>query len=304
MPYCVNCGVQYNGIVSICGQCYLDPTILERTIDEKLKLFTIPSGRINDIDFAYFGERTSLFFSILVLIVVSAILGTLSFGIFILMVVFSIINLRIESIRNRGLMIQVSPDNLPDMFNISKVVCYRLRIPLLPVYIYQSPTYNAFTKGFLGHAWVVLHTSLIDRFSREEIAFIMGHEFAHIKRRHTTWLTLMSPASNVSVSILSGLIRTIFNLWSLKTEHTADRGGLLAIRELPAAIGALMKLATGATMAYPVDWKSLIREHEKKETFFVKAAEVLGTHPFPINRIKEVLAFSESKSYLQAISSS
>ena len=63
MAYCVNCGVQYNSLVSIGGQCYLDPTILERTIDEKLKLFTIHSGRINDIDFEYFGERTSLFFS-------------------------------------------------------------------------------------------------------------------------------------------------------------------------------------------------------------------------------------------------
>lgn len=198
-------------------------------------------------------------------------------------------------------MIQVSPDNLPDVFNISKVVCYRLRVPLLPVYICQSPEYNAYTKGSLGHAWVVLHTSLIDRFSHEEIAFIIGHEFAHIKRRHTTWLTLMSPASNVSISILSGLIQTIFNLWSLKKEYTADRGGLLATRELTVAISALMKLATGATMASRFDWKSLIREQENRETFFLKVVEVLGTHPFPINRIKELLAFSESKSYLQAI---
>jgi len=301
MPYCVNCGVQYNGVVSICGQCYLDPTILERTIDEKLKSFTIQSGRRNDIDFAYFGERTSLFFSISVLIVVSAILGTLSFGIFVGMVVFSIISLRIASFRNRGLMIQVSPMNFPHLFNISKIVCYRLRIPLLPVYIHQSPEYNAYTNGFFGHAWVVLHTGLIDSFSHAEIAFVMGHEFAHIKRRHTTWLTLMSPASNVSVSILSGLIKTIFNLWSLKCEYTADRGGLLTTREVSVAINSLIKLVVGASMASQVDWKSLIREHEKKETFFVKAAEVLGTHPFPINRIKEVLAFSESKAYLQAI---
>lgn len=303
MPFCVNCGVQCIPATTICNHCFLDPTILERSIDEKLKTFTLSSALIDNIDFSYFGERTSLLFAILTLVFISVVFGALSFGLFFLLILISILNLFVTSLRNRGLMIQATSENFPQLFNLSKVACYRLRVPLLPVYIRQNPEYNAYTQGFLVHGWVVLNHGLLDSFSPEEIAFIMGHEFAHVKRRHTTWLTLMSPGSNVCIPLLPGLLRVIFNLWSLKCEHTADRGGLLVTRNISASVGALVKLATGSQMASQVDWNSLIREHEQKESILTKAAEILGTHPFPMNRIKELFVFNESKTYLKLIKS-
>jgi Zn-dependent protease with chaperone function len=195
-------------------------------------------------------------------------------------------------------MIELTGENFPDLFRMVKLICYRLKAPLLPVYIRQDQDYNAHTQGFLGNAWVVVNSSLIDDFTPGELAFIIGHEFAHIKRRHTTWLTLMSPASgNISSQLLGSLIRTIFNLWSLKCEHTADRGGLIAVRSMEDAAGALIKVAAGQKLSSQVDWRQALKEHDKRDGFLMKAAELLGTHPFPINRIKEIYMFSESRKY-------
>jgi Zn-dependent protease with chaperone function len=177
------------------------------------------------------------------------------------------------------------------------VICYRLKIPLSPVYIQQNEDYNAYTMGFLGKAWVVVNSSLVEDFLPTELAFVIGHEFAHIKKRHTTWLTIMSPASNISVSIVSNFVRIIFNLWSLKCEHTADRGGLLAIRNVDSAISALAKLVAGKTLGEKMDWQKMVRDHESKDNFLLKASELLGTHPFPVKRIKEVYTFSQSQKY-------
>lgn len=302
MPFCVNCGTEYNQLErSFCRTCFLDPAILEADIDRKLKSFNLISGNINTVDFACFGERTSLLFSVLFLIFISVTLGTISFGLFVVVLAISISNLYIASFRNKGLMLQVGQHYLPSLYNISRTVCYRLQIPLLPVYIRQNSEFNAYTQGFFGNSWVVLHSGVIENLSLQEISFILGHEFAHIKRKHTTWLTLMSPASNISISILSSLVRLIFNFWSLKCEHTADRGGLIAVRDVSVATTTLMKLATGDAMLSQIDLQRIIKEHEARETPFQQATQLLGSHPFPIKRIKEVLAFSESKTYHRAL---
>jgi Zn-dependent protease with chaperone function len=233
----------------------------------------------------------------MILAILSVIFGMLSFGLFFLVIFISLINLVIINIRNRGQLVQINSETFPDLYRMVKVICYRLKIPLSPVYIQQNEDYNAYTMGFLGKAWVVVNSSLVEDFLPTELAFVIGHEFAHIKKRHTTWLTIMSPASNISVSIVSNFVRIIFNLWSLKCEHTADRGGLLAIRNVDSAISALAKLVAGKTLGEKMDWQKMVRDHESKDNFLLKASELLGTHPFPVKRIKEVYTFSQSQKY-------
>ena len=296
MPYCVNCGKDYEKQPSICMNCFLDPAILEVRVDQKLHQLAF-SNFGSGGDFSYFGERTCLALSVTILAILAFIIGTISFGLFFVMVVLALVNLKISNIRSRGSMIRLSADNFPDLYRLMKVVCYRLKVPLLPVYIHQEREYNAYTQGFLRDAWVVLNSELVEDFTPLELTFVLGHEAAHVKRRHTTWLTLMSPASNISTALVSGIVRTVFNFWSLKCEHTADRGGLLAVRDFDAAISALLKLAAGLQMAAKTDWKKLIAEHEEKDSILLKATELLGTHPFPVRRIKEVYEFSRTEKY-------
>ena len=170
-------------------------------------------------------------------------------------------------------------------------------MPLLPVYIIQDQNYNAYTQGFLSDAWVVLNSGTVEDFTPEELAFVIGHEVAHVKKKHTTWLTLMSPASGILSSMISLVMRPIFNLWSLKCEFTADRGGLIATRSIDSAATALVKLSTGAKLVSQVDWKGLLKDYKNQETLSTRLTELLGTHPFPINRIKELWSFSKSKTF-------
>jgi Zn-dependent protease with chaperone function len=275
----------------------MDPRITEANIDNRLKTFSNMRPDNKSFDFSYFGERTSLFFSFIILIILTIVLGLVSFGLFFVIIFLSLINLFVRSIRNKGQLVQVNSNNFPDLFRLVKVICYRLKLPLSPVYIVQNQDYNAYTMGFMGQAWVVVNSSIIEDFSPMEIAFVLGHEFAHIKKRHTTWLTIMSPASNTPVSLISSCVRIIFNLWSLKCEHTADRGGLIAVGNIDPAISALVKLATGKRLSTNVDWQKIVKDHESRDNIILKASELLGTHPFPAKRMKELYTFSQSKRF-------
>jgi len=297
MPFCVNCGSEYNPPLSICESCYLDPVILEENIDRRLRLLSV-SNYVDNANFSYPGERASLACSIFILAGISIVLSTISFGVFLGLIVLALVNIKVTSIRTRGTMVQASKDNLPHLYRLMKLVCYRLKVPMLPLYIRQDDNYNAYTMGFLNDAWVVVNSGILNDFTPDELAFVLGHEVAHVKRRHTTWLTLMSPASqNIASSLLGGLVQIIFNFWSLKCEHTADRGGLLAVRDEKAVIMALLKVFTGNKICTHIDWEKLVQEHEQQDNILVKATELLGSHPLPAKRISEVYKFRKSRKY-------
>ena len=90
-------------------------------------------------------------------------------------------------------------------------------------------------------------------------------------------------------------------MWSLKCEHTADRGGLIATKDMESAANSLIKMSTGSMLSKEINWKKMTENYNDRN-FFVDMTELLGSHPFPIKRIKEIELFSNSKKYLEAIS--
>jgi Zn-dependent protease with chaperone function len=294
MPFCVNCGTKQIANKSICQKCWLDPSLNKKVIDYFLTENRINQTKNRKIKISYPGEKTSLYLSFFVLFILIIILNILSFGIFVIFLLYALFSLIWTGLKNKKVMLQASENNFKELFNLSKVICYRLGIPLSPIYIMRSQDYNAYTQGFFDKTWIVISSAIMDDFSPTEIGFILGHEYTHIRSRHTTWLTIMSPASSGTSSFISKVIGICFNLWSLKCEYTADRGGIIAIRDGEAGIKTLLKLCAGHKSTLALNWADIVKSN-KDDNIIEKAIELMGTHPFPINRIKKIYLFCEQK---------
>lgn len=94
--------------------------------------------------------------------------------------------------------------------------------------------------------------------------------------------------------ILAPIMQIIFNVWSVKTEHTADQAGLIACKDINSASISLLKLAGGSTIEKEVDITKITSSREEKGENLSDMIEYIGTHPFIENRIRQLINFSSS----------
>ena len=80
--------------------------------------------------------------------------------------------------------------------------------------------FNGAVTGFIPHArWVLLSDGLLERLEREEVLAVMGHELAHVRKRHMLWLAVSVVAAGVA------LIAALDPVVSALREMAVDAGG-------------------------------------------------------------------------------
>jgi Zn-dependent protease with chaperone function len=296
MRYCVNCSNAYEKLAAFCPECKSDQLIPDDFVESKLQQYKITLASRNDPLFGFPGEKTALVFSIAVVVLIAVILGTLSIGLFAALLFINIIAIKVSHIKTQKNMIRVSEHNFRDIYSLSKIAAFRVKIPLPEIYIMQEPDFNAYTIGIYKYGFIVINSSMINTFGPEEILFVLGHEMGHMKRYHTTWLNLLYPARAGAIKLIfAPLIQCIFNIWSVKAEYTADRAGLIACQELKPAVLCLLKLSGGANIEEEVDITRVINNRcDEKIDILNSIVEYFGNHPFIENRIKQLICFSEA----------
>ena len=243
------------------------------------------------INIEYPGERTSLLLSASVVVALAIVLSSITVGVFLLLLALALFSLKLQEARARTDLIKVDEKNYPHVARMARVCAFRLDIAPPNVYLLQQLEPNAYSSGFWGKHWVVLHSCLLDMCDSDELMFVIGHEMGHIKREHTSWLILASPRAHFALPFVSDLVAMIFNNWSLRAEYSADRAGLLACRNIDSAVGALVKLQYWEK---PVDVERLLRGWQKVRDYpLVKLGELFGDHPYIPNRIEKLRAFNE-----------
>lgn len=189
--------------------------------------------------------------------------------------------------------------------------CSILDAPEVPeVYVAQNPTYNAMAVGFRT-PFVVLHSSLEDSTTDDELLGILAHELAHIMSGHALYKTLLYLLATIGVQLFhlpvgrAGMMSLIMALreWDRKSELSADRAGLLVTQDINTAYTTLMKLAGGKkTESMDIDeFVAQAAEYNQGETVLdgvYKLLNLLGqSHPFPVLRLSELKSWVESGSY-------
>jgi Zn-dependent protease with chaperone function len=163
------------------------------------------------------------------------------------------------------------------------------------VYVTSSPVLNAFAVGFSRPYVVVLNSALLEQLDRDELAFVVGHELAHVKFKHTTLLGLIGQLGTQSygLPILGVALRAVFLSWMRVTEHTADRAGLAACGRLDKTLTAQLKLAVGLERARRVDVNAVVRHYRAHDVELAQhLGDVFSTHPRMEARLDALVDFA------------
>ncbi len=175
----------------------------------------------------------------------------------------------------------------------------------IEIFVVQDSHFNAAAMPMTDDRVLIYFTSsLLEKFSEEELAFVLGHEMGHIMFGHVN-----IPINSLAYyfHLLSG--RDIIKLksWQRAAELSADRAGLLCSQDYSAACTAFFKLSSGITSNnfkfnvndYMVQFSDL--EHYLKNNKSQNVNEVYSSHPLNPIRLKALEIFKNSEAYGQFI---
>ena len=206
----------------------------------------------------------------------------------------------------------VGPKQLPDLHQLLCEACRVLDLDVPQLYIKQHPVPNAYTFAMRGkQPFIVVHTSLIELLSPDEVQAVLGHELGHLKCDHGLYLTLANllvlatsqlPFGNVLMQSWQSRIME----WVRCAEFTCDRAALLATQDARTVASVLMKLSGGSptlspllnldafidqARSYDAISESEIGDMLKK----VKTDEL--SHPVPVLRAREIDRWASTPEY-------
>ncbi|MGL5805282.1 MAG: M48 family metallopeptidase [Xenococcaceae cyanobacterium] len=216
-------------------------------------------------------------------------------------------------LNNISTSILVGKKQLPDLHKLLLEACQILDVEPPQLYVQQNPTPNAYTFAMRGkQPFMVLHTSLIEMLTLEEIQAVIAHELGHLKCEHGVYLTV----ANIMV-LAAGLLPTWGTMlarslqaqmleWVRCAEFSCDRAALLAIQDPKVVMSTLMKLAGGSPKLSPqLNLEAFIEQaraydlaSETEWGEVLKGAQVEQlTHPLPVLRAREIDRWANSQEY-------
>ncbi len=213
--------------------------------------------------------------------------------------------------------VKVTPEQCPDLHAKLQVACTTLGVDMPDLFVQQSPVVNAFTGG-VERPVIVLHSSLLERLTDEEVLAVVAHEVGHIHAEHVLYLTAArllealagaalsaAPIAAIVTQILTGTMRAALLAWARRAELSCDRAALLVTQD-PHVIGRTMMKLCGGTYASKVDYEQFLAQaRDFQKNYDEKAldrfwADIIAsgmTHPFPVWRVSEILKWVDSGEY-------
>jgi Zn-dependent protease with chaperone function len=213
--------------------------------------------------------------------------------------------------------VKVTAKQCPDLYAKLQVACTTLGVDMPELFVQQSPVVNAFTGG-VKRPVIVLHSSLIERLTDEEVLAVVAHEVGHIHAEHVLYLTAArliealasaalasAPVAAIVTQIVSGTMRAALLAWARRAELSCDRAALLVTQD-PHVIGRTMMKLCGGTFASKVDYEEFLAQaRDFQKNYDEKAldrfwADIITSglsHPFPIWRVSEILKWVDSGEY-------
>ncbi|MEZ2227470.1 MULTISPECIES: M48 family metallopeptidase [unclassified Microcoleus] len=209
--------------------------------------------------------------------------------------------------------VQVGENQLPHLHHLLLDACKTLDLEVPQLYVRQHPMPNAYTFAMRGkQPFVVMHTSLIDLLTDEEVKAVIGHELGHLKCEHGVYLTLANlivlaagQISPLGTVLVQGLQAQMLE-WLRCAEFTCDRAALLATQDSKVVASVLMKLAGGSpTLAPKLNVDAFLAQARAYDDLsstelgqMLKQAQTSQlSHPVPVLRAREIDRWASSKNY-------
>lgn len=209
--------------------------------------------------------------------------------------------------------ILVSDRQLPHIHTLLVDACTILDLEQPQLYLKQNPVPNAYTFAIRGRKpFIVMHTSLVELLTPEEIQAVIAHELGHLKCDHGVYLTLANLLVLASSELLpfgnlltQGLQAQIME-WIRCAEFTCDRAALLVAQDSRVVASVLMKLTGGSpSLAKQLNLDAFLDQARSYDAvsstemgeIFQQMQSSQLTHPLPVLRAREIEQWSCSKEY-------
>lgn len=217
-------------------------------------------------------------------------------------------------LENLASSVLVGEKQLPHLHQLLLEACHVLDLEPPQLYVRQHPMPNAYTFAMRGkQPFIVLHTSLIELLTPEEIQAVIAHELGHLKCDHSVYLTL---ANLITVAagqlpmpwgglLAQGLQNQILE-WVRCAEFTCDRAALLATQNPRVVASVLMKLSGGSpTLAPQLNLDAFLEQARSyDEISKTEMGDLLKqlrtselTHPVPVLRAREIDRWASTQDY-------
>lgn len=207
----------------------------------------------------------------------------------------------------------VGEQQLPHIHKLLLEACRILDLEPPQLYIRQHPAPNAYTFAMRGkQPFIVVHTSLIDLLTPEEIQAVIAHELGHLKCEHSVYLTpvnILVLAANLIPTwgtAIAQAIQAQLLEWVRCAEFTCDRAALLATQDPKVVMSVLMKLAGGSpTIAPQLNLEAFVAQARAYDDIsknelgeLLKQAQTAQlTHPVPVLRAREIDRWASGQEY-------
>jgi Zn-dependent protease with chaperone function len=193
----------------------------------------------------------------------------------------------------------IEEGNHPDLYRLCDEAAGELEIDLPAMYIDGSDQVNAYTRGIFSPV-IVLNKGLIDVMDDGELKFVVGHELGHIRLYHFAIRTMFD-SSIIRVPLIAYIPILIFKLlflngrMSRSMEHSADRAGLHACKDLRDAVSCMIKLKTEKKeISRSLVDKAIAGQLNLDDDNFL--ADLFSTHPDFEDRIRTMVEYSSENS--------
>ncbi|HML00881.1 MAG TPA: M48 family metallopeptidase [Acidimicrobiales bacterium] len=204
-----------------------------------------------------------------------------------------------------GNAVRVGDEQLPAVWTIQRRCANTLDIDRCPrLYVTQEPVGNGLTIGS-NEPVTLVSSGLVASYPEDELTATLAHEMGHVLADHVGLTTTFQLVQMV----LRGVLRTVplagiplvalylaLLEWSRAAELTSDRASAIVTGDPLAMCRTLMRMAGGPIKDLNVD--AFIRqatEYEGEADPFSRYsrffAEITTTHPFPVRRVRELIAW-------------
>lgn len=210
--------------------------------------------------------------------------------------------------------ILVGDRQLPQLHELLLEACQILDLEPPQLYVRQNPTPNAYTFAMRGkQPFVVIHTSLIDLLTPEEIQAVIAHELGHLKCEHSVYLTMANIAVLAAGQlglplgplVAQGLQERLLE-WVRCAEFTCDRAALLVAQDARVVASVLMKLTGGSpALASQLNLDAFLEQARAYDDLSLseigkmlrQTQTAQRTHPVPVLRAREIDRWASSQDY-------
>ena len=221
-----------------------------------------------------------------------------------------------ELVALKGGYFQITPESCKDLYGQIVDVQKTLDVLRLPeLYTQWDYAVNGYTTATKDDTLMVLHSGAIDLLTEQELRFVVGHEFGHIKSDHVL-LHMMADMINAGFSLIpiigdfAKASNYLLMYWKRMSEFSADRAGLLACQDIDVALDAIIKMAGIPKKLFGTNARDGFMEQAKKfsldlSDFTDKTIKTItiatSTHPWTVMRAAELIKWYESGEYQKII---